>query len=152
MKSQFNNSSNIVIREFCMEDYNALVGLWNKSGLPYKPEGRDRRDRIENELKGGSAVFFVALAEKELAGSVFGTHDRRKGWINRLVVAPEFQRQGIARMLVDRVEEVLSELGIEIMACLIEDWNRNSMEVFERLGYKKHTDILYFTKRKNSDV
>lgn len=152
MKSQYNNSSNVVIREFCMEDYDSLIKLWDDSNLPHKPKGRDRRDKIEYELKNANAVFFVALVEDKLVGSVFGTHDGRKGWINRLVVAPEFQRRGIARILVARVEEVLSALGIEIIACLIEGWNEDSMQVFERLEYKRHPDIVYFTKRKKPDV
>jgi ribosomal protein S18 acetylase RimI-like enzyme len=152
MKSQYNNSSDVVIREFCMEDYDSLIKLWDYSNLPYKPKGRDRRDRIGYELKEANALFFVAVVEGKLVGSVFGTHDGRKGWINRLVVAPEFQRRGIARMLVTRVEEVLSALGIEIIACLIEGRNGDSMQVFERLEYKRHPDIVYFTKRKRPDV
>jgi len=55
-------------------------------------------------------------------------------------------------MLVAKVEERPSESGIEIVACLVEDWNTESMKVFERLGYKRHQDVLYFSKRKNSEV
>jgi len=94
----------------------------------------------------------VAETNGKLVGSIFGTHDGRRGWINRLAVAPEFRRQGIARMLVAKVEKCLSELGIEIVASLIEAWNTKSMQAFERLGYKRHSDVFYFSKRKNSDV
>jgi len=152
MKSSHKNSSDIVIREFCIEDYDALITLWNDAQLEYKPKGRDRRDKIESELERGNAIFLVAEIDGKLAGSILGTHDGRKGWINRLAVAPEFRKQGIARRLVSEVEEMFSELGIEIMACLIEDWNTKSMQVFEKLGYKKHSDIIYFTKRKHLDV
>ena len=85
-------------------------------------------------------------------GSVFGTHDGRKGWINRVAVAPEFQRQNIAKKLIAKVEDRFSELGIDIIACLVEDWNTNSLQVFEKLGYKKHSDMVYFSKRKDSNV
>lgn len=135
-----------------MEDYDSLLELWDDSNLPHKPEGRDRRDRIERELEAANAVFLVAAEGDRIAGSVFGTHDGRKGWINRLAVAPEYQRRGVARMLVERVEEILLALGIEITACLIEDWNGDSMKVFEKLGYTRHSDIIYFSKRKNPDV
>ncbi|MEW6069608.1 MAG: GNAT family N-acetyltransferase [Candidatus Thermoplasmatota archaeon] len=144
--------SDIIIREFRMEDYDSLTTLWNNAKLPYKPKGRDRRDKIEQELKRGNAIFLIAETNGKLVGSILGTHDGRKGWINRLAVAPEFRRQGIARRLVAKVEDWLSEHGIEIIACLIEDWNTESMQVFERLGYKKHSDIAYFTKRRNLDV
>ncbi|MDZ7859551.1 MAG: GNAT family N-acetyltransferase [Candidatus Krumholzibacteriota bacterium] len=152
MKDRSSNSSSIIIREFSIEDYDSLLKLWNDSNLPYKPVGRDRRDRIERELEAANAVFLVALVGDKMAGSVFGTHDGRKGWINRLAVAPEYQQQGVARMLVERVEEILLTLGIEITACLIENWNGDSMKVFEKLGYTRHSDIVYFSKRKNPDV
>ncbi len=146
------NLLNLVIREFRMEDYDALIKLWNDAQLSYKPKGRDRRNKIEQELKRGNAIFLVAEINGKLAGSAFGTHDGRKGWINRLAVAPEFQKRGIARKLIAEVENRIYKLGIEIIACLIEDWNVKSMKVFEKSGYTKHPNILYFTKRKNPDV
>jgi len=142
----------MIIREFNIKDYNALITLWDDVQLPFKPKGRDRRDKIECELKQENAIFLVAEINGKLVGSIFGTHDGRKGWINRLAVAPEFQRQNIAKKLIAEVEYRFSELGIDIIACLIEDWNTKSLQVFEKLGYKKHTDILYFSKRKDSNV
>ena len=75
-----------------------------------------------------------------------------KGQINRLAVDPNFRKQGIAQMLVTAVENRFSELGINIVACLVEDWNIKSMQAFERLGYNKHSDITYLSKRKNLDM
>ncbi len=142
----------MIIREFSIKDYGALITLWNDAQLPFKPKGRDKRDKIECEIKQENAIFLVAEINGKLVGSVFGTHDGRKGWINRLVVASEFQRQNIAKKLIAEVEYRFSELGIDIIACLIEDWNTKSLQVFEKLGYKKHTDIVYFSKRKDSNV
>jgi len=142
----------MIIREFSIKDYDALITLWNDVQLPFKPKGRDKRDKIECEIKQENAIFLVAEINGKLVGSVFGTHDGRKGWINRLVVASEFQRQNIAKKLIAEVEYRFSELGIDIIACLIEDWNTKSLQVFEKLGYKKHTDIVYFSKRKDSNV
>jgi len=142
----------MIIREFSIKDYDTLITLWNDAQLPFKPKGRDKRDKIECELKQENAIFLIAEINGKLVGSVFGTHDGRKGWINRLAVAPEFQRQNIAKKLIAEVEDRFSELGIDIISCLVEDWNTKSLKVFEKLGYKKHTDILYFSKRKDSNV
>jgi ribosomal protein S18 acetylase RimI-like enzyme len=142
----------IQIREFRLEDYNALITLWKKAGLSHRPGGRDSRDSIEMELKRGHAVFLLAEYGGYLVGSVLGTHDGRKGWINRVAVDPEYQRKGIAGLLVEEAERRLAELGIEIIACLIEDWNLSSMQFFKKLGYVKHPDILYFSKRNHADV
>jgi len=146
------NPLDIAPREFRIDDYDALVRLWSDSGLSYKPAGRDRLDRIQEDLRHGNAIFLVAETKGKLVGSILGTHDGRKGWINRLAVAPALRRKGIARMLVTEVEKRLSQLGIEIVACLIEDWNSESMKAFQNLGYTRHPDIVYLTKRKNPEV
>ena len=152
MKSYRKNLSPILIREFCMEDYDALIKLWDGAQLLYRPKGRDSRTKIECELKQGNIIFLVAEINGKLVGSILGTHDGRKGWINRLAVDANFRRQNIARRLVAEVESRLSALGIEVVACLIEKWNTQSMQVFQRLGYEKYSDIAYFSKRRNPEV
>jgi len=152
MKPAHDNSPEISVREFRINDYDALISLWNDAQLPHRPKGRDRLDKIQRELERGNAVYLVAELDGKLVGSVLGTHDCRKGWINRLAVAPEFRQQGVARMLVNAVEKRLYELGIEMVACLVYDSNARSIELFEKLGYKRESNIVYFTKRGSPDV
>jgi ribosomal protein S18 acetylase RimI-like enzyme len=144
--------SDIQIRKYRTEDYEAVTALWEEAGLPYKPQGRDRRDRIESQVKQPNVIFLVAEKGEKLVGTVLGTHDGRKGWINRLAVTTDYRNQGVARKLVVEIESRFFHQGIEIIACLIEDWNRVSMEVFEELGYMRHPEIIYFTKRKYPEV
>jgi len=143
---------NFTIRAFSLDDYQAVIKLWKKSGLPHKPKGRDSLNAIKNELKRGICIFLIACCDGRIVGSVIGTHDGRRGWINRLAVDPEYQRQGIAKALLKAAEEKLDGLGLEIITCLIEDWNESSIRFFENMEYIKHPDILYFSKRKNPDV
>jgi ribosomal protein S18 acetylase RimI-like enzyme len=84
-------------------------------------------------------------------GVVLGTHDGRKGWINRLAVAKEFRRQNIASKLVTAVENRLNELGIDVIACLIEPENSISKTFFGKLGYTK-TPVEYFSKKPFPDA
>lgn len=140
------------IRDLKSEDYEELVAMWDVAGLPYRPRGRDAPDRIAREIEGDCAIFLAAEEDGELAGTVFGTHDGRKGWINRLAVRPECRGRGIGRALVAEVERRLLEVGIEIVTCLIEDWNEESIVFFERIGYVRHPDIVYLSKRRSSDT
>lgn len=145
-------SGELVIRPFRIDDYDAVVALWKDAGLPFRPRGRDARERIALEIERPNALFLVAESAGRLCGSIFGTHDGRKGWINRLAVSPEERRRGVAARLVAEVERRLEGVGIEISACLIETWNQDSMAVFEQLGFQRHPEIVYFTKRKRDDV
>lgn len=140
------------IRRFSLEDYEQIIELWDKAKLPYKPFGRDRRDRIEKEMNRGIAIFLVAEDKDKIVASILGTHDGRKGWINRLAVLPEYRNEGIAKKLLKEVEKQLHEIGIDIIACLIEDNNPDSVEVFSKLGYNEFQGMHYLTKRKYPEV
>lgn len=140
------------IRKLGPEDYDRLVAVWREAGISYRPRGRDRRERIAREMEGSGAIFLVAEEEGRLIGAALGTHDGRKGWINRLAVLPKYRGRGVGRTLVRAVEHRLLEMGIEIVTCLIEEWNRDSMAFFERIGYVPHRDIVYYSKRRSPDT
>jgi ribosomal protein S18 acetylase RimI-like enzyme len=143
---------NLKIRKLRTEDYDRLIELWQEAKLSFRPHGRDRRDKITEQIKQKCSIFLVAEVEGRLIGSIFGTHDGRRGWINRLAILPNYCRQGIGARLVSAVEKRLTKQGIDIVASLVEDRNKVSMKVFEKLGYKKHNNIVYFSKRKNPKV
>ena len=141
----------VTIRKFRIDDYDDVIRLWENAGIHYKPNGRENRARMEREIKSGQAVFLVAAADNRIVGVVLGTHDGRKGWINRLAVTKEFRRQNIASQLVSSVEVKLNELGIEIIACLIEPGNDISKQFFNKLGYVK-ANVEYFSKKPTVDA
>jgi N-acetylglutamate synthase len=139
-----------IIREFHMDDYESVIALWEEAGIHYRPNGRESRPRMEKELKTGQAIFLVAVVDKRIVGVILGTHDGRKGWVNRLAVAKEFRRQNVASKLVAAVETRLNELGIDVIACLIEPENSISKTFFSKLGYTK-APVAYFSKKKSPD-
>ncbi|NQU35638.1 MAG: GNAT family N-acetyltransferase [Bacteroidetes bacterium] len=133
-------------------DYDTLIKLWEASGLPYKPLGRDSRENIEKEVQNGICQFLFAKISDDYIGSALITHDGRKGWINRVVVLPEYRNRGIARKLVEVGEQWLKEQGIEIFACQIEGYNDESFEAFQKMGYIPFEGIRYLTKRIHPDI
>jgi ribosomal protein S18 acetylase RimI-like enzyme len=138
------------VRAFRIDDYDRVMELWGAGGLPLKPEGRDSRESVARQIREPHTLFLVAeeRGTGRLIGTVLATHDGRKGWINRLAVDPAVRQRGIGTRLVRDAESWLEAQGMGILACLIEEDNVLSMKVFEKLGYKKHPEILYFAKRK----
>jgi ribosomal protein S18 acetylase RimI-like enzyme len=143
-------TKDIIIRELRMTDYESVIALWAEAGIHYKPKGRESRPRVAKELKSEQAIFLVAATGERVVGVILGTHDGRKGWINRLAVAKEFRRQNVASRLVTAVETRLNELGIEVIACLIEPENSVSKTFFSKLGYTK-APVEYFSKKQSPD-
>lgn len=142
----------IVVRRLASAELPALVELWRASGLPIKPGGRDRKDRLERELKDYPGDFIGAFDGPALVGAVLATWDGRKGWINRLAVHPSHRRQGIARMLIAAAERELDDRGALIIAALVETDNTPSRELFGRAGYEDYGEIVYVSKRKDPDA
>jgi len=143
---------NVEIISYKTGDYQKLIDIWDTAGLPYKPYGRDSEKSIEKELKRGVGKFLFALVEDIYTGVVLVTHDGRKGWINRVAVLPEYRHKGIAKLLVDAAEKWLDDQGIGIYACQIEDYNKDSLEVFKKFGYIPFKGIHYLTKRKYPEI
>jgi ribosomal protein S18 acetylase RimI-like enzyme len=138
----------ISFRRLGLEDYDAVMRLWTEAGLPFKPLGRDDPKKVAVELERGTGFFLGAVTDEgRLVGVVLGTHDGRKGWINRLAVAPSYRSRGIARLLVRDAEAGLRERGIEVFAALIESDNQASLTFFRAIGYSHATDIEYVSKR-----
>jgi ribosomal protein S18 acetylase RimI-like enzyme len=141
-------SHDIFIRQFSQKDYDKIIALWRNANLPFRPEGRDSSAKINEQIKNVTTIILVAEFNGKIVGTVLGTHDGRKGWINRLAVDTEFRRKNVAKRLVAELESRFEKIGLEVVACLIEGKNTASMEVFKKLGYEE-LDVKYFSKRKS---
>jgi ribosomal protein S18 acetylase RimI-like enzyme len=139
------------IRPMSVTDYDIIIALWERAGLPFKPLGRDNREKISIEIMKNPDLVLGAYKGNELIGMILGTDDGRKGWINRLAVLPENRRQGVANALIAACEEALGKRGRKIICTLVED-NPESLELFNKAGYIKHDDIFYLSKREDEDV
>ena len=139
-------SEGAIVQALGPQDIPAVHRLWTEADLPFHPEGRDSAERMEEELTTGSAFLLGAYVGGALVGVVLGTDDGRKGWINRLAVAPSFRRAGIGARLIAACEEAFERRGRGIVACLIEDWNGPSLALFQREGYVLRKDIHYLRK------
>lgn len=144
------NSQGVSIRQFEPEDYESIITLWTVANLPVRPKGRDSYERIMDQVKNKNTILLVAESNGKIIGTVLGTHDGRKGWINRLVVDAEFRRRNIAQRLVREVEKWIEGNGLEVFACVIEGDNTTSMEFFKKLGYEEW-NVRYFSKRKSDE-
>ncbi len=134
-----------------IDDYDRMIGLWEKNDIPYKPEGRDRRENIKEELEEQPEYWIGAYDGEKMVGIIFGTDDGRKGWINRLAVDENYRERGIGKRLVEKLEHVFEEKGFKIWAALIEPDNPEGMEFFEHIGFEDK-NIKYYSKRESEKV
>ena len=140
-----------MIRSLVQKDHDDLVTLWEESGLSYRPKGRDSKELLQKQIEENHDLYLGAFSNDKLIGCVIATFDGRKGWINRLAVSPEYRRQGIGQQLIDAAEKALKKRGATVIGVLIFDTNTPSLNLFEKMGYTIHDNILYVSKRDSEE-
>ncbi len=95
------------IRRLTINDYEEIVGLWRKAKLPFKAKGRDSEEAIAVQMETNPGFFLGAFEGNHLIGVVVISCSTRKGWINRLVVDPDYRHRGLAKVLIAESEKVL---------------------------------------------
>ena len=132
------------IREFHLADYGDVVDIWKRAGLILRPG--DELDGVKVKLQRDPDLFLVAEENGEIVGVVMGAWDGRRGWINHLAVAPNRQRQGIGRALIEELEKRLLEKGAKKVNAQIYRWNTKSFDFFKSVGYEAHSDLVMIGK------
>ena len=141
-----------IIRRLTIEDYDNILKVWSDAGLPFRPRGRDSRDRIAVEMTNPDCAFFGMFDNDNMIGVGIANWDGRRGWVNRVAIDPEYRGRGLAGEIIRECEIFLESLGALIICALIEDLNTPSMTCFEKEGYSCLKEILYFSKRQSPDV
>ena len=128
-----NAVKNVNIRPYRARDQTAVVNLWERCGLVV-PHNDPLRD-IESKQQVNPEWFLVG----ELAGQVVATcmvgYEGHRGWINYLAVSPDCRRSCIATQMMQRAEEILSDVGCPKINLQIRESNRDVMAFYKHLGY-----------------
>ena len=140
------------IRRAKPEDYGEIVEVWRASGLSVRLQGRESEEAFRLQLDQFPDLYLLAIDGGRGVGVVRGSHDHRKGWINRLAVLPGYRRRGMASALMSACEAAIGTHGIEIAAALVESDNTASHAFFERLGYRADVPVRYYRKLSRPDV
>ncbi|KPX47993.1 Acetyltransferase, partial [Pseudomonas ficuserectae] len=101
----------MTIRSMTIKDYESVIELMrNTPGISLRDA--DSRESTARYLDRNPGTSFVAEAEGAVCGCVMCGHDGRRGYLQHLIVLPEYRRQGIAPELVERCLQCLEALGV----------------------------------------
>ncbi|GAA0421940.1 GNAT family N-acetyltransferase [Pseudomonas veronii subsp. inensis] len=128
------------IRTMTPCDYDAVLALMQDTpGISLRDA--DSREATERYLARNPGLSFVAEAEGRLIGCVMCGHDGRRGYLQHLLVLPEYRRQGIARALTQRCLAALEQLGIHKCHLDVFKTNSGAARYWQGQGWTLRTDI-----------
>ena len=141
-------SKPIEIRPFQLADETAVVALWRRCNL-VRPTNDPHKD-ICRKLRVRPDLFLVGVVEGEIVASVMAGYEGHRGWLNYLAVAPEHQRRGFGRAIVDEAERLLRKEGCPKINLQVRTSNQSALEFYRSIGFAVD-DVVSMGKRLERD-
>jgi putative acetyltransferase len=130
----------IILRVFCIEDYDAVVTLWRRSEGVGLNES-DTRDAIAAFLRRNPRLSLVAQKRGRIIGAVLCGHDGRRGYLHHLAVSKRHRQHGIGRQLVNACMMKLRKIGIQKCTIFLFAENVTGRKFWIHNGWSLRADI-----------
>ena len=148
------NKENYIIRVVTIDDYDAIIELWNASEQSRRALNPvdDTREGIDRYLKRNPNTCFAAVMDGKIIGVILTGHDGRRAIVHHMCVHPDYRRMGIAGRLVSEAEEALKAEGIQKIFGLVFKDNDTANDFWESQGYSLRTNLNYRNKSLNERI
>ena len=129
----------LVIRDIVDDDIAEVIALWHTVGVarPWNDPARDiafaRRDDHSTVLVGVDGGRVVASA---MVGE-----DGHRGWVYYVAIAPERQRGGLGRIMMQAAEDWLTRRGVWKVQLLVRADNVKATGFYDQLGYRDTNSV-----------
>ena len=131
-------------RESRVDEASALLALWRKAEATVGVT--DTVEDIQGVINNSAAIVLVAERDDQIVGSVIGTFDGWRGNIYRLAVDPDYRRQGLARKLVEEVDNRLAGMGVKRITALVEKDHPWAVGFWNSQGYQHDQTIVRYVR------
>jgi ribosomal protein S18 acetylase RimI-like enzyme len=89
--------------------------------------------------------FFVATVNGKVVGTTMVTHRRKIGYVQTVMVHPDFRRRGIATELVKNAINYVRKRKFDKAILHVMSTNNPAKDLYQKLGFKKFEDTVYLT-------
>ena len=125
----------MIIRIMTVNDHKRLIPFWKEH---YFYSSMDELPSFTLFLDKNPDLSFVVEDSGEIIGTVLGSFDGRRGYIQKLVVHKEKRRQGIGQKLLETVIQKLISMGIAYIPIASEPEN---IAFYEKMNFKRASSI-----------
>lgn len=88
---------------------------------------------------------FIAEQDGKIIGCALSGHDGRRGYLQHVLVEPDYRRHGIAQALVERCLDGLEKLGIKKVHLDVLVPNDLAHAYWKKRGWKRRDDICRYS-------
>ena len=117
-----------------------VVELWQKV-FGYETAHNDPNLTISKKLAVNDGLFFVAVENSQIVGTIMAGYDGHRGWLYSVAVDPNKRLSGLGSLLVHHAEAELEKLGCLKVKLQILASNQFTAAFYESLGYAIEPNI-----------
>lgn len=128
----------------------AVIQLWKTVFNDDMPHNRPDLS-IDKKLAVDDHLFFVALADDEVVGTLLAGYDGHRSWLYSVAVDPQQRGKGLGTRLVRHAEKALADLGCVKINLQIHTFNESVQAFYQTLGYTPEL-IISMGKRIDANV
>jgi ribosomal protein S18 acetylase RimI-like enzyme len=126
--------NNHKVRDYSNKDFEGLNKLWQETNLGGAQRG-DNAKIIQQSIKlGGKLILLENSETKEIIGSSWMTFDGRRLHLHHIGVKPEFQNQGLGKLLTRESLKFAKKKGYQIKLEVHKD-NNKAINIYKKLGF-----------------
>jgi ribosomal protein S18 acetylase RimI-like enzyme len=126
---------NIAITNYNDQSHRSqVIALW-QTVFAYETAHNRPGLVIDKKLAVNDDLFFVALVDNEVVGTIMAGYDGHRGWIYSVAVSPSHRRQGIGSQLVAHAERALIAKGAVKINLQIMQGNEAVTAFYASLGF-----------------
>ena len=111
-----------------------VVALW-ETVFGYEAAHNNPGLVIDKKVAVNDQLFFVAVTDSTVVGTIMAGYDGHRGWIYSLAVSPSHRRQRIGSRLVSHAEDALACRGCPKINLQIMEGNESVAAFYSSLGY-----------------
>jgi ribosomal-protein-alanine N-acetyltransferase len=134
------SNSELSLRLACAADA-AAIAVLSRDLIEYGLRWRWTPKRVAASIRADDVNVLVASARDRIAGFAIMRYLSDDAHLDLLAVAPPFRRAGIARQLLQWLEECAIVAGIFRVALEVRAGNKDAQTFYERLGYRRVAEL-----------
>jgi ribosomal protein S18 acetylase RimI-like enzyme len=113
---------------------NQVIALW-ESVFGYETAHNRPALAIDKKLAVNDSLFFVAIANDKVIGTIMAGYDGHRGWIYSVAVSTSHRRRRIGSRLVSHAERALTARGCVKINLQILERNESVCAFYSSLGF-----------------
>jgi ribosomal protein S18 acetylase RimI-like enzyme len=125
----------MIIQPYAPQYEEEVVALWRRCNL-VRPQNDPRKD-IRRKLAVNPELFLVGLENGKVVATAMGGYEGHRGWVNYLGVDPALRRRGLAREIMQALEQKLIARGCPKINLQVRKDNTEALKFYARVGYKE---------------